>query len=452
MTDGTEYRLAFILRESRQLLGIQASGAVELPRVIVPMWQRPAEQLTRLIEETWQIKSLVLDVLSGSLSTPCAVIEVNDSSWQFEHDGFIAASLDSIGNLFLDDRDRESLRSILSGGDAGRGPFTRIGWIVEAQRWIRAAVTNREVRFTDDIRHLNAGGTFSLLRLGTYSGSAYWLKAVGNPNTHEFGITTYLSAVCPQYLPRIVAVRTDWNAWAMEEFGASLHNSPVLEDFERAVVRLAHLQQELIDKCDCLLAAKCGDHRTQILRAYIDEAIDYLDYSMGSQTSTKVQKLPTVRLNEIGRLLHETCFALEALGVPDSLIHNDISPGSILSDGVDCRFTDWCEACVGNPFLTFEQICIHAARKTDEPQSWVKALRRAYKSSWTGLLTEHQIERAFQLAPLISVLSHLHGRGEWQHSPARSDPASMSYSRSLARHMNRIAESQGFMEALCLAK
>jgi len=58
MDNHTEYRLAFILPESRQLLGIQNSGDVELPRISVPMWQRPAEQLTRLIEETWNIRTL----------------------------------------------------------------------------------------------------------------------------------------------------------------------------------------------------------------------------------------------------------------------------------------------------------------------------------------------------------------------------------------------------------
>jgi hypothetical protein len=143
---------------------------------------------------------------------------------------------------------------------------------------------------------------------------------------------------------------------------------------------------------------------------------------------------------------------MEDLNIPDSLMHNDISPGSILTNGSDCVFTDWCEAYVGNPFITLEQLCVHASRKSESSQYWSSALKDVYRSVWVENLTEHQVERALQLAPLLSVLSYLHGRGDWLEPSRRTQPAFLSYSRSLARHMDRIANSAELREALCQFK
>jgi hypothetical protein len=411
---------------------------------------RPAEQLTRLIEDKWNIKTIILDILSDeSLPTQCAVVEIRTPSWQFESAGLRAVHLDDIGASSLGNSDRNAISSILSGGNADTGPFSRLGWIEEAQSWIETAVSKDEVTFTSDLRHLNAGGDFCLLRLGTVSGSAYWLKAVGGSNIREFNITTYLAEHCPQYLPRVIAVRKDWNAWVMEEFGSSLHKAASLAEFESAVRGLALLQQHLVGRSNDLLEVRCGDHRMPTLISHIGEVIDYLNESMSLQTERKVPQLSSIRLSELGDLLFETCSALQDLGIPDSVMHNDISPGSILSDGVNCVFTDWCEAYVGNPFITLEQLCVHAARKTSEPELWVQKLRGVYKSCWNGFLTELQIDRAIHLVPLVSVFSYLYGRGDWLRSSRRNEPVVQSYSRSLARHMDRIASSQQLAETLC---
>ena len=219
----------------------------------------------------------------------------------------------------------------------------------------------------------------------------------------------------------------------MEEFGSSLHDSNSLKDFERAAYKLAHLQKQLVGNADDLLNVHCGDHRIETLRTHIDEVVAYLDEAMALQTSSKVPKLSTTRLKELGNVLHQTCSNLEELGIPDSLMHNDISPGSILDNGSDCVFTDWCEAYVGNPFITLEQLCAHVRRKTNESEIWAEKLKAVYKSCWIDVLTEYQIDRAIQLVPLVSVFSYLYGRGDWLHSPRRMQPAFLSHSRTRRR-------------------
>jgi hypothetical protein len=50
---------------------------------------------------------------------------------------------------------------------------------------------------------------------------------------------------------------------------------------------------------------------------------------------------------------------------------------------------------------------------------------------------------------LLSILSSLYGRGDWFDSPDRYDPRRLSYSRSLARHMDRVVQTPGLQEVLC---
>jgi len=52
MIEQTDYRLAFVLPHSRQLLGIPGSGPADLPDLSISLRERAAEQLTTLIEET----------------------------------------------------------------------------------------------------------------------------------------------------------------------------------------------------------------------------------------------------------------------------------------------------------------------------------------------------------------------------------------------------------------
>jgi hypothetical protein len=450
MVDYVNYRLALILPQSRQLIATKVDETYMLPQISIPLWERCAEQLTRLIAERWHIKSVVLDVVTDDCSgSPLALIEVRSSTWEPSNEGLTKIHLDKISDGVLCSGERKVLQSILAGEDSGRGPFSHIGWFDDVQAWVHEVTNACGETLTGETLHLNAGGHFCLLRLAVSSGTGYWLKATGEPNTREYAITTFLAGICPQYLPRVIAVRKDWNAWLMEEHGSSLNHSESLVDFRRAVHDMADLQKIFIGRSDALFAACCGDHRTETLNSRIAELIAYLDEAMGLQTSSKAPKLSSSRLKDLEVALHRACSLQKELAIPDSLMHSDISPGSILYDGSRYVFTDWCEANVGNPFITLEQMCVHAARISADPELWVRALRDEYAACWITLLTERQIHRGLQLAPLLSVLSSLHESATGLDSPRRYDPQRLSYSRSLARHIDRVVRTPDVQEALC---
>jgi hypothetical protein len=218
---------------------------------------------------------------------------------------------------------------------------------------------------------------------------------------------------------------------------------------ENAVISMASLQKKTLSCTEELLAAGATDYRKGILRSHVGDIIAYLEEAMEYQTSTKAPRLGVPRLREIGRTLENACEAMDELGIPETVIHNDVNRGNILVRGNDCVFTDWCETCIGNPFITFQQLLLLLPPAMEEAEAHRLMLTRAYKRSWLDLLTSGQINRAFAITPVLAIASYLYGKGEWLWSPRRHAPNRQSYARSLARHMDRATRVPALMEAIC---
>jgi hypothetical protein len=225
----------------------------------------------------------------------------------------------------------------------------------------------------------------------------------------------------------------------MEDAGRPMEGRAGLPVLELAVTALASLQKVCLARRTDLLDAGASDVGMRSLQSRLPELIEYLSVAMERQTSTKVPRLTADRLVEIGESLKNACDCLAELSIPDTLVHNDMNPGSILYDGTRCVITDWSEAGVGNPFFTFEHLSLLTVCEAERMR-----LREVYKQCWLDILSERQIEQAFHLTPLLAVASYLYGRGDWLASPSRNDPHFESYARSLARHIDRAARAPSF--------
>jgi hypothetical protein len=443
--EGIVCQVAMLL-PSREILVESSSAAPSLPRIVIPPWTRLGEAITAAIADRWHLASLLLSCSREEPSSGLlAVMEVRSSVTNSEltpvPGGTIVEQLPS--GL------KNPLERILHNHVPDNEPFSRLGWLDEALAWIQASVSAGKILFTGKTSQLNAGGQFQLIRFDTERPPAYWLKATGHPNTHEYTITTFLASRTPEYLPRIVAARPDWNAWVTEEHGQSLYHSLSLATARIALVRLAELQQRWVGQEAALLAHGCHDHRLQVLRVQIDAIIDYLDEAMRRQTSTKVAPMSREHLVALGETLKDTCAAALALSIPDTLLHNDISPGSILFDGRTCVFSDWAEAYLGNPFLTLQQFCSHLERCSSDAVEWIPELRSLYGQCWMDRLGASTVERALALSPLLAVFSYFYAHGTWLEHPDFEDAHLAGYHRSMARIMERLANENTLMETLC---
>jgi hypothetical protein len=435
-----DYRLVFLRAGS--LLTFQDGFGLRLPRLVISRGTRPVEELQRSIKETWQLDAIVLELLcEQNNSKRLAIVEILASE---SCSNMTTARLDQVSEADLNATERSVIERIMAGLHESGRPFARLGWLEDALEWLRTEAPE-ETSSTLNIRQFNAGGTFALIRFDFHSGATFWMKATGEPNLHEFCVTRKLAQVCPEFLPRRIAEREDWNAWLMEDAGTPLE-SWRLPAVELALRSMSRLQQMTIDLTDEFIVQGAFDQRVHVLREHLTEVVEYIGEAMKRQTSTKAPQIEPDRLSQLGGILRDACFRLEDLEIPNTVIHNDINPGNVLFNGARCVFTDWCETGIGNPFFTLHHLC---RLRCDGRDRSISNSREIYKQCWARHLTEKQIDLAVPLIPLLSILSYFYGRGTWLHSPQRTDPHVESYARSLARHMDRAAQDQELLEALC---
>lgn len=432
-----EYRVVLVQPESHGVLALALAGIFRLPRVRIPSMQRPARELQKAIKATWGVTAFILDAcVAPHGSSPCAVAELRSPR---VISNLEEVALDRIMSSELTSEERHDCQRLFDGESTFA--VARMSWIDDAIDWA-ASVTGRRFSTENDVEQLNAGGGFVLLHLRSDDGKSYWLKATGVPNMHELSITSCLSNLYPEFLPKLVAIRNDWNAWLTEDAGEPLLTPPADAVFTQAIRSFASLQIRTIGTIDILLAAGAFDQRIPVLRCHLDDVVAFLIYVMAKQTSAKVAPLSRHRVLELKKILGDALCQLELLAIPDALLHNDLNLGNILYDGTNCVFTDWSEAAVGNPFLSLERFRLLNRDAEGEP-------RRVYGEVWRGYLSQASIDHACRLATLLSIFAYLYGRGDWLKDTSKVTPQFESYARSLARHMDRAAQNPELQEALC---
>ena len=444
-----ELRLALVLPQYQMVLAERHGEARRLPRIAIRRQERTAAQLSSALQVKWGVQSILIDLLPGSCRLPsCAVIEVLNLHSEFPSDELVPVSIDGLEGQDFTYSEGHTIRSIMAGETQNRGPFSRVGWIKEAQAWIRDSVVDRPVEFNGRVQQLSASGSFALLRFEMIEGPDYWLKAPNARNTHELETTQTISRLFPQCVPPFIGARPEWNAWITEDCGRPLQNESGSAAFVAAIHCIAELQMASVAHIEVLLACGCFDQRMPSLRKQVPDLIQYLEGAMARQTSTRVAPLNAKRLRELGRHIEAATIAMEALGIPDTLIHNDVNTGNILFDGRRAVFTDWAEACIGCPFLTFRHLQVQAL-EADETCLWANQLREIYRNCWGSHLSDAQIEKAFVLSPPLAIASYLCGRDPSFASAHRALDSVQSYARSLARHLDRFAQAPEFLEGIC---
>jgi thiamine kinase-like enzyme len=446
----TEYLLVLVQPDSRKILVLDSSESCRLPRVRIPQQTRPAEQLRKGSKAAWGLDVLILDFFPSQDASPGgAVAELLGPN---PSDELRLVESESIGIDELSEQQCALIGNVLAGET--KSPFSQLGWIDEAVAWLEAA-TQRKLLSKSSIHQLNAGGAFSLIRLQTEDGQCYWLKATGEPNAHELSITFLLSELCGEYLPELISSRPSWNAWLALEGATQITELPtdpfklsrLLED---AVEAMANLQMRTVGHRSELLNAGAFDQGIQIFQKHSAALFDYLEEAMSLQTSTKVPRLNRSRLQEIRTIFEEICRRMEALQLPETIVHGDLNYGNILNGCGHCQFIDWCEAYLGNPLIPLQHLLLlNRVENLKQRQFINQALQQRYRYAWRKAFDPARFDAGFVYMPSLAIASSLLGRGDWLASPNRGDPRRQSYARRLARHMDRAVSAPELLEAIC---
>jgi hypothetical protein len=352
----TEYRLVLVQPVSHTVLILDAKGRGWLPRVRIPRRTRSAEQLGRAIKAVWGVDVFLLDFLTsqGTFST-LAIAELIGPNTS---NTLTPVELDSIPMEEIPGPERDHLADVLAGRTGS--PFSRIGWIEEAVAWLEST-TQKRLLSKSSIHQLNAGGSFALVRFQTEDSQPYWLKAAGQPNTHEMSLTLLLSELCGDYLPTVISSKPSWNAWLASEEATRIAELPtdpgkLCPLLESAVISMAHLQIRTAGHHLELLDAGAFDQGIPHLQERSEAVFDYLEEAMALQTPTKALPISGTRLQEIRMIFEDVCGRVERLRLPQTIVHGDLNCGNILHRPRGCQFIDWPEAYVGNPLISLEHL------------------------------------------------------------------------------------------------
>lgn len=444
-----QYRLVLVEPASHEVFALDAGGESRLPRISIPPWTRPAEQLQRVGKAVWGADMLVLDYLPAQDASGCCVVAELVAPNIRNDLQLVPAG--AIASCELSGEQRIRLAEILSGRTLS--PFARLGWIDEAIAWVESA-TERKLFAKSRLEQLNAGEGFSLIRFAMEDGAEYWLKATGEPNAHELPITYCLSALCEGYLPQVISTKPSWNAWLMSGDATQLTKLP--DDAKElslllghAVESMAKLQMKAAGHASALLNAGAFDHGIECFLRHSEPLFEYLEEAMALQVSTKVPRLGRSRLLEIRSIVEDVCRRVEDLGVPQSIVHGDLNHGNILIGPGCCQFIDWSEAYFGNPLISLQHLLLLNRLQNAKLRERINlALKQRYRDTWARDLDPASFDAAFVYMPLLAIVSSLVGRGDRLTSSNRNRSECQANARSLARYMDRAAREPELLETL----
>lgn len=211
-------------------------------------------------------------------------------------------------------------------------------------RWADAALTAAGLSRAGPPEQMRSWNLSSLWRLPLADGAA-WLKVVPPFFAHEGAL---LSRLDPAVVPAVLAAEGPRTLLA-ELPGEDLYGAtgaPLLQMIDL----LVGLQLTWRTRIDELRALGLPDWRATVFPALAAATLDASSAELG----------PTVRadLEHLVTGLPARFRAIEACGIPDSLVHGDFHPGNVIATppagagtSPDLRLLDWGDSGVGHPML-----------------------------------------------------------------------------------------------------
>jgi hypothetical protein len=439
-------RLVVFSQDRRQVLLIREKLGYVLPSVEVPLKRRLAENLNTATKDKYGCAAISLfepthhsanrfdGVRYHAMECVCdGGIHGADLSWMQ------VSSLQRA--FFLVEMDYDALKGCVEEASTnevtGETPFARRSWFRELTDWVTESIKPLGLQLNGTICQFTASPSFSLIRFET-KGPAFWFKAVGDPNRHEFPVTLRLAGLFPECLPRIVATHPAWNGWlTLEAGGTNLADTKDVSMWNIAARNLARLQIGSIDSIGPLVQSGVQDARAATLARFITPFLDVIAELMEEQTKVPPPVLHRQELNLLGSRIEDALALQSELGVPDALGHFDLNPGNMIVSGDRCVFLDWAEAYIGHPFSSLEYLLEHFRRRIGADCAET-GLVDSYSEPWNKQFNPKTIGRALALSPLVGVFTF--AASLWRKPIRIEDEKTAAYLRSLARRMHREAQ------------
>jgi hypothetical protein len=443
------WRVLLFASNGSELLVLSRPSGFCLPVLHIPSQERIAANLNAEAQRLWNIDTVCVapfDVphperISGDARYHVMEVRNPEELLRIAPRAMNVAALQQ--SAFADVRDYVAVCCAmkLDATDSpqdSQGPFSGFGAFRQISNWVEEQLQPLGRQWNGAFRQLHASGSFALIRFQTNRGAA-WFKATGEPNRREHAITHTLSTLFPKYMAELIAVHRDWNAWLSDEMeGADLDSTPDLTSWCCAAKSLAELQVASIEHTSPILSQGAHDSRIAKLLPQVVPFFATMQRLTEAQVKTTTRRLSAQEIQIVQLRLTEALSEMEAAAIPDTLNHFDMNPGNAIVRHEECKFLDWAEAAIGNPFLSFEYLRQHFVRALgDDPEGAIE-FRDSYVNVWRRLLPHRAIKRTLELMPLIAPFA-LAATLPWNDIHRNAEPEFAGFLRSLARRMHREA-------------
>jgi hypothetical protein len=236
------------------------------------------------------------------------------------------------------------------------GPARSVAWALRRLGRPGAVAVQQRTWNLSAIWRLDAGGA-----------PVAWLKQVPLMFAHEANVLPLVDGFAPGLVPRLLAAGEAGRMLLAHVPGEDRYGAGA--GFRAAVARDFHpVQRYFAGRIGELLAAGVPDRRFDIAR-FAGVAAPFVDVIDG--------------LGELIDELAERLVAVDVCGLPDTLVHGDLHPGNVRSDGSVRAILDWGDSTVAHPAYDILRLTegLPAVEAAELVAAWAARWREAVPGS-----------------------------------------------------------------------
>lgn len=288
-------------------------------------------------------------------------------------------------------------------------PWEEPTWLEEASAWIQAQLAACGWTSLGPVEVVRLRPWSAFARVSTTNGNAYF-KATAPDCHYEAAVTQALARWRPDCTVPLLAVDLDRGWLLSADAGPTLHTaSPSLDQLAhwlKVLPLCVELQLQLADHVPELLGFGLFDRRLSQLPPLYNQLMEgHENLRVGLEPGLTTAEY--ARLRELRPWIAAACEQLAELGLPETLVHEEVHSTNVLVSGDRYLFTDWSEGVITHPFFTLLVTLRGAAIEfgLDENGPELRRLRDAYLEPWTAFATREKLLAAFALANRLAMVN-----------------------------------------------
>ena len=252
--------------------------------------------------------------------------------------------------------------------DPKRAAWARPGGPASDLAWADAILHSLGRRRSGSAEQIKTWNLSSVWRLPTRDGDT-WLKAVPPFLAHEGAV---IGAIGPPLVPELLGTEPG-RALLADVPGADRFDAP-LDLMLEMVAFLVRLQTSWADRLPELLSLGVPDWRADRL----SPALANLVARCGNEVSVENQRA----LDRLLAGLPDRWTAIDACGLPPTLVHGDFHPGNFRGEAGSLVLMDWGDSCIGHPLLDMTAMLERARDGRQRVrEEWIQAWAEAVPGS-----------------------------------------------------------------------